>query len=341
MSGRLAIVRAAHLLDYLAVMRRVGVPVDRDLAKSQLPPQIEQSADFYVSVPLAMEWLAHSGRDLEPMELGFLAAQQASQASMKPAHLTEVLAAPTGLKRLQAFIRIARKEDSNLHVSLRREGSQIRVICDETHLNRHPFICFAEWLNLQGTISVLSDLGGPGWSPRELTFVSRFTPPDAARAAFPNTRILMGHPHTSILIDAALLARSCGPMAAAHDAAPWSFDTTQLQTKEAWDFVSILRNILQPYLGDLHPDLAFAADIIGMSTRTLQRRLQQCGSSYSEVLQEARFEVARSLLDGSGSKMIDVAMTAGYESQQHFSRAFRRFTGVTPTAYRRSILENT
>ena len=177
MSGRLAIVRAAHLLDYLAVMRRVGVPVDRDLAKSQLPPQIEQSADFYVSVPLAMEWLAHSGRDLEPMELGFLAAQQASQASMKPAHLTEVLAAPTGLKRLQAFIRIARKEDSNLHVSLRREGSQIRVICDETHLNRHPFICFAEWLNLQGTISVLSDLGGPGWSPRELTFVSRFTPP--------------------------------------------------------------------------------------------------------------------------------------------------------------------
>jgi AraC-like DNA-binding protein len=329
------------LLDYLAVMRRVGVPVDRDLAKSQLPPQIEQSADFYVSVPLAMEWLAHSGRDLEPMELGFLAAQQASQASMKPAHLTEVLAAPTGLKRLQAFIRIARKEDSNLHVSLRREGSQIRVICDETHLNRHPFICFAEWLNLQGTISVLSDLGGPGWSPRELTFVSRFTPPDAARAAFPNTRILMGHPHTSILIDAALLARSCGPMAAAHDAAPWSFDTTQLQTKEAWDFVSILRNILQPYLGDLHPDLAFAADIIGMSTRTLQRRLQQCGSSYSEVLQEARFEVARSLLDGSGSKMIDVAMTAGYESQQHFSRAFRRFTGVTPTAYRRSILENT
>ena len=78
-----------------------------------------------------------------------------------------------------------------------------------------------------------------------------------------------------------------------------------------------------------------------MSTRTLQRRLHQCGSSYSEVLQEARFEVARSLLDGSGTKIIDVAMTAGYESQQHFSRAFRRFTGVTPTAYRRSILENT
>ncbi len=37
-------------------------------------------------------------------------------------------------------------------------------------------------------------------------------------------------------------------------------------------------------------------------------------------------------------KVIDVAFMAGYESPQHFTRAFRRFTGVTPTAYRRHIL---
>lgn len=340
MSGRLAIVRAAHLLDYLAVMRRIGVPVDRDLAKSLLPPQIEQSADLYVSIPLAMEWLAQSGRDLEPMELGFLAAQQASQASMKPAHLAEVLAAQTGFKRLQAFIRIASQEDNCLRVSLRREGDQIRVICESLHLGRHPFICFAEWLNLQGVISIVSDLAGPGWCPREMTFVSRFAVPGAAREAFPNTRILMGQRHSSILVDSEILAHPCQGRSPITDELPLSLDPAQLQGEGGWDIVSILRKILQPYLGGTHPDLALAAEIVGMSTRTLQRRLQQSGSSYSDVLQEARFEVARSLLDESGAKMIDVAMTVGYESQQHFSRAFRRFTGVTPTAYRRSVVEN-
>lgn len=95
--------------------------------------------------------------------------------------------------------------------------------------------------------------------------------------------------------------------------------------------------ILQPYLNGARPDLSLAAEIVGMSPRTLQRRLQQSGSSYSEVLQEARFDLARSLLEDPGTRIIDVAMTSGYESQQHFTRAFRRFTGVTPTTYRRVV----
>ncbi len=101
MSGRLAIVRAAHLRDYLVVMRRIGMPVDRELARSRLPPQIEEAPDLYVSVPVAIEWIAQCGRDLEPMELGFLGAQQASRASIKPAYLTEMLAARIEANALQ------------------------------------------------------------------------------------------------------------------------------------------------------------------------------------------------------------------------------------------------
>jgi len=105
---------------------------------------------------------------------------------------------------------------------------------------------------------------------------------------------------------------------------------------EAWDFLNLLRMILQPYLNGGRPGLSLVAEIVGMSARTLQRRLQQSGSSYSQILREARFDLARSLLDDSGAKIIDVAMTAGYDSQQHFTRAFRRFTGLTPTRYRRA-----
>lgn len=342
LSGRLAIVRAAHLLDYLVVMRQIGMPVDRELARSRLPPQIEEAPDLYVSVPVAIEWIAQCGRDLEPMELGFLGARQASQASIKPAHLSEMLSAQTGYRRLEAFIRIACREDNGLQVSLRQEGDQTRVICDMIDLGRHPFICFAEWLNLQGVMSIVSDLAGPNWSPRELTFASRYAPPDLAREAFPNTRVLVGQPCPSILIESALLARACGGTATRADVRPVSFEQGSGSSgqAEAWDLLNLLRLILQPYLNGGRPDLSLVAEIAGMSPRTLQRRLQRSGSSYSQVLEEARFDLARNLLDDPGAKIIDVAMTAGYRNPQHFARAFRRFTGLTPTRYRRALVGN-
>jgi transcriptional regulator GlxA family with amidase domain len=67
------------------------------------------------------------------------------------------------------------------------------------------------------------------------------------------------------------------------------------------------------------------AEAFQMSGRTLQRRLKQCGRSYSDVVQEARFELARELLVDPSTRIIDVALATGYENQQHFARAFRWF----------------
>ena len=66
MDGRLALVRATHLNDYIAVLRDIGAPVDRELARSLLPPRIEETPDLYVSVPVALEWIARTGHDLQP-----------------------------------------------------------------------------------------------------------------------------------------------------------------------------------------------------------------------------------------------------------------------------------
>ena len=94
--------------------------------------------------------------------------------------------------------------------------------------------------------------------------------------------------------------------------------------------------MVQPYLAEGRTDVAFVAEMAGVSTRTLQRRLMMSGTSYSRILQEARFELARAHLSDPCLKVTDVAMIAGYESPQHFARAFRRFTGVTPSEYRQS-----
>jgi AraC-like DNA-binding protein len=331
--GRLSLVRATHLNDYISVLRSIGAPVDRDLAASKLPARIEETPDLYVSIPIVLEWGARCGRDLAPMELGLLAARHASLASLRPAHQAAIVTAQTGFMRLKAMALIARHEDTALDVTIRQDGDTVRVICDMVGLRGHPFICLAEWLNLQAVISVLRSVAGDDWCPDEMCFMSSDRPPDAVLAAFPNTRFRMGQPQSSVTVGLAALTLPTDDMitAPAHDAASSAPEDAQ---SEALAFFGLLRMMLQPYLGEGRTDVAFAAEMAGVSTRTLQRRLGMCGTSYRQVLQEARFDLARSLLDDNTSKVIEIAMIAGYDTPQHFTRAFRRFTGVTPSQYR-------
>jgi AraC-like DNA-binding protein len=335
LDGRLALVRATHLIDYISVLRKIGAPVDRDLACSVLPPRIEETPHLYVNIPVALEWGARAGRDLHLMELGLLAAQNASLASLLPAQQATILTAQTGLMRLEALAAIAQTEDSALDMHLLQEGDNLRVICSMTGLNNHIFICLAEWLNVQAVISVIRSVMGASWCPSEICFVSKTCVPQAVLAAFPNTRILMGQPLTSVIVSREDLSQPTCDLIEATDNTVASLSSRDVKDgQSAWEFVSLLRMMVQPYMNDGRIDVAFAADIAGISTRTLQRRLKLSGSSYSQIVQEARFDLARSHLNEPGMKVIDVAMIAGYDSPQHFTRAFRRFTGVTPTQYR-------
>jgi AraC-like DNA-binding protein len=332
-NGNLALVRATHLNNYIAVLRDIGAPVDTALARSKLPPCIEETPDLYVSVPVAIEWIARTGHDLCPMELGFLAAGKATLASMRLAQQAALMGAPTGLMRLAALAAIARTEDSALDMRIQSEGDELRVICIMEGLGRHPFVCLAEWLNLQAVISVVRSVAGASWCPREMGFVSTSRPPDAVLAAFPDTRILLGQSSTSILIAHDLCgARTAGAPIRSEAPVPGE-DTDHARTP--WEFLRLIRMLVQPYLNTGRLEIAFAAELAGISTRTLQRRLSAGGSSYSQILQEARFDLACAQLAEPSLKVIDVAMMAGYESPQHFTRAFRRFTGVTPSQYRR------
>jgi AraC-like DNA-binding protein len=335
-SGRLALVRAKHLNDYIAVLRDVGAPVDRELARSLLPPRIEETPDLYVSIPVALEWIARTGHDLHPMELGLRGAQKASLASLRPAQQAALMTAQTGLKRLEALANLSRQEDSALEMAVRYEGDDVRVICTMATLDSHIFVCLAEWLNLQAIISVIRSVAGVAWCPSEMCFVSSGSPPEAVHAAFPNTRLLMGQPQTSVTVARADITRpTCDVILSMHDTLASLSSKDEQDAQSAWKFVSLLRLMIQPYLDEGRIDVAFVAEMAGVSTRTLQRRLKQSGNSYSQIVQEARFELARSCLEDPSMKIIDVAMMAGYENPQHFTRAFRRFNGVTPSQYRR------
>lgn len=86
-------------------------------------------------------------------------------------------------------------------------------------------------------------------------------------------------------------------------------------------------------LSDGEPTLADIAGCLHVSTRSLQRHLGNEGKSFQEVLDDVRRDVARQWLSGSAGKLrslTELALILGFSSSSAFSRAFRRWFGMTP-----------
>lgn len=76
------------------------------------------------------------------------------------------------------------------------------------------------------------------------------------------------------------------------------------------------------------------AALLGLSERTLQRRLAENGLSFSDVLEDFRREESIRLLCDPSLHLVEIATRLGYSEQTSFTRAFRRWTGSTPGAWR-------
>jgi AraC-like DNA-binding protein len=79
---------------------------------------------------------------------------------------------------------------------------------------------------------------------------------------------------------------------------------------------------------------------LAMSERTLHRRLADAGTTFQGVTDEVRLDIARSLLGDPGRSLGEVTFFTGFAGQSAFTRAFKRWTGTTPLAYRQHLTES-
>ena len=86
-----------------------------------------------------------------------------------------------------------------------------------------------------------------------------------------------------------------------------------------------------------YPNLAGVSSQLGMSSRTLKRRLLEQGTTFTQLLDHARRRDAVRLLEDPRLDVARVAEALGYDDPPSFTRAFRRWTGDTPTTARRRI----
>lgn len=101
------------------------------------------------------------------------------------------------------------------------------------------------------------------------------------------------------------------------------------------EFLTALQTIIDQYVLDKDLSIEVIADLSECSPRTLQRTLRKQGLKYSDMVQSARMKHAIAGLRESNISITEIALQLGYTDTAHFTRAFKRWTGVTPSHYRK------
>jgi len=99
------------------------------------------------------------------------------------------------------------------------------------------------------------------------------------------------------------------------------------------------RQVLCRLLPQGEPKREVVAQTLHLSQRTLQRRLQEEGTSFQTLLDDTRRELAEQYLAQPSMTLLEIAYLLGFADPSNFFRAFRRWFDATPGEYRARLLD--
>lgn len=217
-----------------------------------------------------------------------------------------------------------RFDDDLVYLGRRYRSAQITTIP-----TRHTSELF-----MAATIVRLRTFMSPEWSPLEIRFRHSAPAQTDDHARLFRTTLKFGAPSDDMVFDRAVLER---PLRTAdrHLASlldRYAFDSLASRPRS---FLDCARRAIATQIRGQRPSLAAIAKLLHVSPRTFQRLLLAENTSYSDLLDATRKELALQYLDNPSVTIVEIALAVGYSSLSTFYLAFRRWTGLRPAEYRR------
>ncbi|MCY1227834.1 hypothetical protein D9M68_197300 [compost metagenome] len=213
-----------------------------------------------------------------------------------------------------------------------RNGEALIVLRDQGD-PRPAFAYRAYWLILMG---VLSWLVGRRIPLRRLDFACRAPEHRVDYRQFFGAPVSFDCPETSLVFSASYLSMSLIRNEQALEkflrAAPANILIRYRHDDGIAMKIRTSLNTLQPLEW---PSFEDTAALFGLSPATLRRQLRSEGQSFSAIRDELRADLAQKLLSRSGLTVTEVAIQLGYSEPSAFHRAFIKWSGVSPGAYRK------
>ena len=108
----------------------------------------------------------------------------------------------------------------------------------------------------------------------------------------------------------------------------------KLENNFSDNFAEQVRRILHPSLLTQQATVDHLSALLSIHPRTMNRRLNACGTSFQKLVNQSRFEISQQLLENSTMKLNQIAETLGYADASVFTRAFRCWSGMAPSIWR-------
>ena len=229
---------------------------------------------------------------------------------------------------LQTFCDIASSQSSLVKFTLVDEGASYYFCYSDVPIDKGDIQM--ELYRITSMIQLVQLASGPGWSPDSIRLNM---PRNAAVNDCPLIRkstIFYSQVDSAISIPAKLLK-----LPVQMDIPGSLVRDTERNASRYGEYADSVRQIIDSYAltGSMTiGDLAYLTD---QSVRTLQRRLKSAGLNFNQLISEARYGHARNKLRNSDLPVTEIAKLLGYSDAAHFTRAFRRWAGMTPSKYRK------
>lgn len=323
------LVRARYAHAFAKTLDKLGVPTHKLLQAHRLSPDLVNNQDGLITAYQLWTFAGDAARREGLAELGMLAGQVPVVEHGDFGKM--VYQAITLYDAIQTFCHNAKMEYSRADFYLTQDEQQAWFcrgpIDGDDAMQRQQ----VELYVLIMMIDTIRLGAGSHWQPTTLYLQNQDSKGLADVPLFRNANTRFGCKATAIGFPLSLLSKPLQGDIAAFTKPGNEPEEINLDT----DFGNSLRSVLKNYMRFTPLSLNTTAEILGITPRTLQRYLKKSDMTYQETLDQLRYESALPLLKDKQNNLLEVALELGYSDAAHFSRAFRRWAGISPSEYRR------
>jgi AraC-like DNA-binding protein len=326
----LPLIRVRYAQGFAKTLSRLGASAGPSLYRSRLDEGLLNVRDGFMPVSQLYDFVEDAAEQSGIWHLGLEAGTAPREQHSDFSRVVAV--APTLYQSLQAVCANSKSEDATARFHVVNTGQYAWLCCGKTDATPEA-VRQIELFRYGALLEIIRYAAGPEWLPPGLILQST---DDGRLRDVPLIRdvnVRFGTSQLAIAMPAELLSRSLHP-GGARPRKPKNAAKEALSPKEPLPFEHAVKEIVKTHMLAHRFKVADAAASIGMSSRSLQRRLADRGLSHSALLEQTRIESARALLGEENIKLQEIATELGYQHSTHFSRAFKRVCGVSPRLYR-------
>ena len=323
--------RVEPILCLPEILRGFGLRPENVFAKAAVSISILDSADNYISYDTFGRLLAAAAAATRCAHIGLLIAAWGGLTRLGPLGRFATNASTVGAA-LSDLIRGIPRVVRALTVSLEKSGGAAILRCYLFEPNVLGGALIRETI-VATMVQVLRELCGPAWRPDLVMFSHRAHGPTSPYVKFFRASVAFNSSSAGLTFSARDLRRPVSLASqAVREAVKEQFGRLDAGATDMF-CDRVRRQIHAAMERGQFGELSIARSL-NVDTSTLRRKLAQEGAKFRSVVQEIKFGIATQLIVDTDLTLADVAAAIGFYESSVFSRAFRRWSGLTPSQWR-------